>query len=96
MVFADKLTQALSGNHRRRQPLTKEVVREIDLDTAMRVYRDRFADASDFTFVLVGSFEPAALRPLAEAYLGGLPSTGRKEPRRTSASSRPRTWWRWR
>ncbi len=78
-VFADKLMQALSGNHRRRQPLTKAVVEEIDLEVAMRVYRDRFADASDFTFVLVGSFEPAAIRPLVETYLGGLPSTGRKE-----------------
>ncbi len=78
-VFADKLTQALSGNHRRRQPLTKEVVEEIDIERAMRVFNERFADASDFTFLLVGAFDPAVIRPLVEAYLGGLPSTGRKE-----------------
>ncbi|MBA2571436.1 MAG: insulinase family protein, partial [Gemmatimonadetes bacterium] len=39
----------------------------------------RYADASDFTFYFVGRFEPDSIRPLVERYLGGLPSTGRKE-----------------
>ncbi|MCX6550897.1 MAG: insulinase family protein, partial [Acidobacteria bacterium] len=38
-----------------------------------------FADASDFTFVFVGSFTPASLKPFVEQYLGSLPSTDRKE-----------------
>ena len=45
----------------------------------MTFYKDRFSDASGFTFVFVGSFDPDTLRPFVERYLGGLPSTRRGE-----------------
>jgi zinc protease len=45
----------------------------------MAFYKDRFADASDFTFVFVGSFDLATMKPLVERYLGSLPSLRRKE-----------------
>jgi zinc protease len=51
----------------------------MDLDRTLAFYKDRFADASDFTFVFVGSFDPAALRPFVERYVASLPSIGRKE-----------------
>jgi zinc protease len=43
------------------------------------VYRDRFEDAGDFTFLFVGSFTPESLEPLVASYLGALPGTGRAE-----------------
>jgi zinc protease len=76
-VFADKLRETISQGHPRRRPLTVERLAELDLDTAFRVYRERFADASGFTFVLVGNFEPAAIQPLVLRWLGGLPAAGR-------------------
>jgi zinc protease len=63
----------------RKAPMTAETVDEMDLDESMAFYRNRFADASDFTFVFVGSFDLPTIRPLVERYLGALPSTGRKE-----------------
>jgi len=45
----------------------------------MAFYKDRFADASDFTFVFVGSFDLPTIQPLIEKYLGSLPSIHRKE-----------------
>jgi zinc protease len=56
-----------------------EAFREIDLDEAFSFYQDRFADASDFTFLFVGAFQPGEIMPLVEMYLGGLPSIGRNE-----------------
>jgi len=50
-----------------------------DFDASLKFYRDRFADASDFTFVFVGSFDLATMKPLVERYLGSLPSLQRKE-----------------
>ena len=70
----DEMTQAGFKELR-----TAEDVDAISLDRALAVYRDRFADASDFTFVFVGSFEPDMLRPFVEQYLAALPSTGREE-----------------
>jgi zinc protease len=51
----------------------------MNLEKSLAFYRDRFADAGDFTFVFVGSFDLASLKPLVEQYLGSLPSSGRKE-----------------
>ncbi len=78
-VFEDKLTDALAQHHPRKRPLTREVLGDIHFDTALRSFRDRFGDISDFTFILVGNFEPKAIRPLVETYLASLPGNGRKE-----------------
>lgn len=80
--FADAHNRIVYGGHPRRQTLRAEDVAEIDLERAHEIYRDRFADASDFTFVFVGSFDTEALRPLVEQYLAGLPALGREESAR--------------
>ena len=78
-VFEDTLTAALTQNHVRAQPMTPALVSQMSLDKSMAFYKDRFADASDFTFVLVGSFDLPTIKPLVERYLGSLPSLHRKE-----------------
>jgi zinc protease len=78
-VFSDALSVALSQGHFRRRPMSVALLDEIDLKTAEAVWRDRFADAGDFTFVIVGKFQPAEIRPLVLTYLGGLPANGRTE-----------------
>jgi zinc protease len=78
-VFQEDMQLFLSRNHKRRQPTTPEVVEKIKLDRALAVYKDRFREAGDFTFVIVGNVEEAKLQPLVETYLASLPSVGRKE-----------------
>ncbi|MEO1083090.1 MAG: insulinase family protein, partial [Acidobacteriota bacterium] len=87
--FGDKLSAVMSGDHVRRRPLTVERLGEINPQRALEIYKDRFADASDFTFVMVGNFELEAVRPLLETYLGGLPSTNREESWRDIGIERP-------
>ena len=77
--FFEALTTARYGNHLRRRLSTAATVDEWNLDKSLAFYKDRFADASDFTFVFVGSFDLATMKPLVERYLGALPSTHRKE-----------------
>ena len=77
--FAETLTSILGQNHPRRRITTAADIDKWNLDKSLAFYKDRFADASGFTFVFVGSFDPATLKPLVEQYLGGLPSTNRKE-----------------
>ncbi|MEM1182143.1 MAG: insulinase family protein [Acidobacteriota bacterium] len=88
-AFGDKLGEVLSSDHPRRRPLNAERLGEIDPQRALEIYRERFADASDFTFVMVGNFELDGVRPLIETYLGGLPSTGREETWRDVGVVRP-------
>lgn len=79
VAFGDKIQEIMSQGHPRVRPLTAERVNEMDLDSSYDFYRQRFADASDFTFVFVGAFEAEALRPLVERYIGSLPGLDREE-----------------
>jgi len=78
-IFWDTVRTAVSQNHFRSRPWTAEVLEDMDLGVSLQVYRDRFADAGDFTFVFVGNLDPDEFGPLAAKYLGSLPSTGRVE-----------------
>jgi zinc protease len=78
-VFDEALEAALSQNHPRAEPLTAARLAEMDLDASLAFYEDRFGDASDFTFVFVGSFDLATMRPLVERYVASLPALGRLE-----------------
>jgi len=78
-AFEDALTAAVSQNHLRARPLTADSIPQMNLEKSMAFYRDRFADASDFTFVFVGSFDLPTMKPLVERYLGSLPALKRKE-----------------
>jgi zinc protease len=78
-VFSDTVTRLVTQDHPRRRPWSPELLEGMSLATSAAVYRDRFADASDFTFLFVGSFSLDEIRPLVQRYLGTLPSTGRRE-----------------
>jgi zinc protease len=78
-AFLEALTTTRYQNHIRRRLPTPASVEEWNLDKSLAFYKDRFADASDFTFVFVGSFDLATMKPLVERYLGALPSIHRKE-----------------
>ena len=81
-VFDDALDAAMSQDHLRARPLTPARLSQMNLDTSLAFYEDRFADASDFTFVFVGSFDLARMKPLVERYLASLPALHRNETAR--------------
>jgi zinc protease len=52
---------------------------KVNLEKAFSFYKDRFADFSDFTFFIVGSFKIDSIKPYVEQYLAALPSIHRTE-----------------
>jgi zinc protease len=78
-ALSEAFSSAMWQNHLRARPMTAERIDEMNLDKSIAFYRERFADASDFTFVFVGNVDLAALRPLVETYLASLPAASRKE-----------------
>jgi zinc protease len=78
-AFFQALNNTRYQNHLRRRLATSADVDEWNLDKSLAFYKDRFADASDFTFFFVGSFDLETIKPLVERYLGALPSIHRKE-----------------
>ena len=80
-VFGDSMSAVMTQGHPRIPRLSEmsSTIEGADLDAAYDLYRERFADASDFTFYFTGTFDLATIRPLVERYLGGLPNLGRVE-----------------
>jgi zinc protease len=75
VVFSQAVDAALSRNSPRRQPERPATVDQWDLAKSLAFYKARFADASNFRFVFVGSFTPEVIKPLVETYIASLPAT---------------------
>jgi zinc protease len=76
-VFSEKLTQVNTSNHYTAQPLTPERVEALNREKMIAFYRERFANAADFTFFMVGAFKVEEALPLVAQYVGSLPSAGK-------------------
>jgi zinc protease len=77
--FNKAFNRIVTQDHPRRRPPTVEDLEKMDLQQSLKIYRERFGDASDFTFIFVGAFDLNKMRPLVERYLGGLPSINRQD-----------------
>jgi zinc protease len=76
IVFGDKLDEVNTSSHYTSQALTVERVNALDRAKMTSFYRQRFSNAADFTFFMVGAFKVDDALPLLARYVGGLPSTG--------------------
>jgi len=74
-VFGDKLGQVLTMGHYTSTPLTVERITKLDRPAMVSFYRERFANAGDFSFFIVGAFKVDEALPLLTRYVGSLPST---------------------
>ncbi len=88
-AYGDTIQVTLAQYHHRARPWSMELLSELNLEKSLQVYRDRFSDASDFTFTFVGNFTLEQMEPFVCAYLATLPSTGREETWRDLGIKRP-------
>ena len=72
----DTLRKVMYNNHPRVINLKPELVDQIDYDRVIEIYKERFANASDFNFYFVGNIDLEKMKPLIAQYLGALPTTG--------------------
>jgi zinc protease len=80
-VFGERVAEINTSSHYTARPLTADDIAVLDRDRMLAFYRDRFSNAADFTFFMVGAFEPKAVIPLLAQYIGSLPSTGKSVSR---------------
>jgi zinc protease len=80
VIFQDTLSKIVSQNSPRVITIpTDTQLDKIKLDRLTSIFKDRFADASDFTYIMIGNFNIDEVIPMLEKYIGGLPSINRKE-----------------
>ncbi len=78
--FNDQVARIMSQGHLRGGGFpTEEQLDSIDPEWALDFYKERFADASDFTFWFVGNFDVEEMKPLLDTYLGSLPTVDRTD-----------------
>ena len=79
-VFSDSLVNTCYNHHWRRTPISSEIVKRANYDRVLQIAKERMANAADFTFYFVGSFDEATIKPLIEQYIASLPAQkGKKE-----------------
>ncbi len=80
IYFSGEFQKLMTKNHPRAGGIPKpEDLDKVNLERSMQIYKERFANAGDFTFLFVGSFNEDSIKPLLEKYIGSLPSTPKKE-----------------
>lgn len=83
----------MTKNHPRAGGIPKpEDLDKVNLDRSIQIYKERFANAGDFTFFFVGSFNEDSIKPLIEKYIGSLPSVPKKKHIKTLVFVRQLAW----
>lgn len=78
-AFSDSLNYNMyKGNPRMKRIETSELDK-INYARIMDLYKERYADASDFLFSFVGNIDLASIEPLIEQYLATLPTLKRSD-----------------
>ncbi len=73
-IFSDSV-QMMASNHSDRTPIVNlQLMEKVSLDKALEIYKERFANPGDFTFIFVGNIDPAdaKVQELICQWLGGL------------------------
>ena len=77
-ALSDTITKVLYGNNLRTQRKKASDMDMTDEARILEIYKERFANASDFDFIFTGAIDEAVAIPLIEKYIGSLPTTGAK------------------
>lgn len=78
-IFRDSIYGTLYNHNPLVRNTTEDDLNALDYDKCLELYRQRVADAGDFTFSFVGSFNIDSIRPYVEKYIASLPGNGKKE-----------------
>ncbi len=76
-AFTDTLKQ-IYRNPLRAYSLESADLDKVDYDKAMKIARERFSNAADYTFFITGAIDIETAKPLIETYIGSLKGNKRK------------------
>lgn len=88
-ALIDKITQIIYKDDIRHAPLDMKFLEKINSQAAEKVYKERFANPADFTFVFVGDFDEKALIDLCCTYLGTMKTSEVKDSKKYISSPFP-------
>lgn len=78
-IIQDSIDFITSNYSPRTQPLSRKYLESLKMEKMYEIYKERFGNAADFTFFIVGNVDAKDLKPLVEKYLGSLPTSENRE-----------------
>jgi len=78
-ALQDTITLVSTNYSSRTLLFGQEFVDQINFNRACEIYKERFSDASDFTFIFVGNINEEVHLPMIQKYVGNISSSNRKE-----------------
>ena len=80
-AFQDSIAQTISSHHPRELIVNLDLLKQIDQQRAIAIYKERFANPADFRVTFIGNINPAdeATRQLICTWLGGLKTDKTRE-----------------
>jgi len=78
-VYNDSLLCTIYSHNPRFNNLQVEDLKDINYDRILAIHQDRFKNASQFTFVIVGKFTEEEILPYIEQYIAALPGKGKAD-----------------
>ena len=88
-VFEDSVSYILANHNWRNKPFTAEALQNVDYDRALAIAKERTANAANYTFIFVGAFDEAVIRPYIEQYIASLPGKKGKQSSFKDVESHP-------
>lgn len=80
VAFNDTVSRVMSNYSERRPLNTLKLLNEkIELEELEKIYKQRFINISDFTFIFVGSVNDSLIKPLIEKYISSIEGIAQKE-----------------
>ena len=78
-VFGDSISCTIGNHNWRSKPFVLDDLKDVSYDRILQIAKERTANAADFTFCFVGSFDMDSIKPLIEQYIASLPSSDSRE-----------------
>ena len=78
-AMQDSLLYITSCYNPRVHSISTKFLQEVNFDEIEKIYKDRFSDAGDFIFFIVGNIDEQTVKAEVEKYLGSLTDTNREE-----------------
>jgi len=84
----DSITTTLYGkNHPKKRLFDNSYVADMSYKKMKSIYNDRFSNAADFTFFIVGDVTKEKVKPLLEKYIASIPTSKFKENWKDNSTS---------
>lgn len=78
-VFQDSLTRFIYNNNPKAAIMSPELIEKMDYARTLQIHNERFGNAAEFDFIIIGNFDEAQLKQYIAQYIASLPAKKAKK-----------------